>query len=1695
MEETPTMKTQFSDFMKKITKPKLLSTLKPIPFNVLRGDSEYIIEVYPFFTVSDLKLAIYEYFEKESFAAPNNQLIYIDKGVGIETIDFRWNILLKNPQQDLINNNFVNPDGSKKNVKITLNDNILLENKLETNTINLLFYKDIEKYITNVKPYSEKIFNGRIYPYFPYLKNDVSYPNEADLQILNLKVEYYNNKLKYINTIEKLLSNSGTPLIQPAFAGLRFLKLTWPYCPIEENIDSYFYEIDVNQTRPYLRLLSSGNTAISKVHLKDIENKIPSIHDINLLSQWSEEKNPLQGSDFIIGKIALRCTILNLPFIYATIRLCHDRSFDVIIEPPKGIRKLNMDSDFGDTFEEDIVNGLDKINIKEINPSISSGNFTFGIQLDTRSPTITKKQFEKRISLFKPFFQEISALPNEQPFYMLRYKLVNNFTTEDNISNYLTQLANKKIVSGDEMVSVMITYVAEEFQLDLNTARQKVSDWFTKRDEIQKIVIGETKEYIPFNNTGIDISIFQTKNLYTIHLYNVDSFISLERIITSLSLVLSLSEEELKVSQKSVKEFEALEKISRNDDKESVAESTVESAENSGILDEFDDDLMQDFSESADTEESASHANVQDIREKIKEDSKLAQEDLKNIPLIQEKKIKVATSEDTSKGIANFFIQKLKEVDKSLFDFPVSHPSDLGYVQACAANEMRQPAALTRQQFDDMLEIYKDDDVDFRVYPPNEGEKFEEPDKFSDPNKIITILRYRNNYYVCSEYFCTRDEIVVLKKDFIGTKLRTTITEPDGTEIDTKPPNTCPFCLGKLITNRKKPGENETVLQRAYKPKTIKRHVWINFLKKSSHPSGWQLPCCFVSPSSIQFKDLGTGEFEKYKPRTEEDNDDEYESIVEPGKENTFPYTITLSRIRKKYIVGDVIPLDIAENNEPQIGLLPKQLDELLEQDPSTIVGRFGNLQKILPNAKGFLRVGVQNKKRFQGDSFLAAIAPFFGRNSASEMKARILEVILPRVFVSMNYGNLMMEFYNPTIKSVPKQIIEKFARDRLNVIYSDKNSLEIERIYKSYNSFINWLRSENTTKEYRQFGMILSQSSLIQQGFSRAGITFIIIDMNEDGSVSIRCPPYGYNEDIQTNNDVGFLFHHYSGIWEPLFYVNNIETGLTNIEPYQLLFSKASYEAWPSIVKKLWKQYSKICSGPGRTIYTSQTRVNSESLISLSTAQTLLRQIGQGFPNFSISGILRDSFNHVSAIVCEEKRADKNYQVLLPVIDDGVFIQEELYLNYEEIEPESFENTIRIYSRYLKPIISGYPNYIPVAVAMNNNQYVAIVLKNGLYIPIIPSTTIKSDLKVVPVKDFDWVINRKIAFEDKKVDIKSSEIYKIEQEVLVEKDINEIYEHLRITFGNYIAKYGSPFMDRLQNDIIDRDDLSLNDKRMRMILLLGKTVLSWFSTQESEKSMLSVLRKDCILQGQTTCNDKCVWSEDSGCKIHIKEKYKNVNMAYLLMLRLFDEILRYSEKRREIFENEITKLVFLNQPIYLNDQYILPENSLEWSELLRSTSMIRKSEASRFFEEFSSSELVEKEESDEIFELPDLIKEALELDKTTSFRFKVISNESKLTPILNTLGVDPRDIFGYNDVPEVLDIIQIMKLSKLTSTYIIQINTKVSPIAIKRTSSIDNKKPIIILLITEGAIGFIVKNNKSLKLNYSDIPPSILPQ
>ena len=1459
------------------------------------------------------------------------------------------------------------------------------------------------------------------------------------------------------------------------FAGIRYLSLIWPIKQLKESIDVLFYKIPVNEQRPYIRLLPTGSTPISKIHLKDISNNIPNIYQPQLLKQWTDEKNP-NNNDSLFFKIAIKTNILNASYVYATTYLSNRTFFELIIDPPKDVRKIDLEFDAPNLGIE-ILNGVSVINTKNEIPKIGKAKLIYGIKVNRM---ISKKNIQKRILLLKPFFQEIDPLPNEQPLIMLRYKLVDNYVNEDNISTFLTILLNKKIINGETMIPDMVKLVSDEFQLDLQSAREKVMKWFKKKDEIQNIIIGESKEnYVPAKNSGVDIAIFQSKSDCSIHIYNVSNIESILRIISLISLLFSLEDNLYNVSESDIKVLEKEEeKVVEENKEEEVVE---EEKEEEDI--EFDPLAFQH-------EDVESTTELEDVLKNTKEKS--PEEDLKNVKFDKVEKVeKVEDEVVEEKGLANFFIKKLQESDRSLFVFKPKSSTDKTYVQMCAANEMRQPSVLNQEQYSVMIEEYKDDPVKFQKYPSNTNY----PD-VDDDYELINVLEYAGsnprklNYYICSEYFCTKDEIVVLKRDFENKgSFRPPKIDEDGKEI-LKDFNRCPFCNGKIVDSRKKPDKGETVLRRIPKPRTDKRHLWIDFLKKTSHPDGLRLPCCYVKPHAIKLEATES----KYKKEKLDEDEDDYDTV-----ESLIDYKTVISIIDKKYIIGvgdKYLPLEINEKEGPQVGLLPKELNNLFQQDVTNIVRLDKNPIKIKDDgAKGFLRIAVENRSHYKADSFLAAVAPFFNKRSAKDMKYEIWKIIKPRVFVNINYGNLMLEFYNPDYK-LPEiyknrdELVE-FAYSELSAdLKSDFNSEEIERIIKSYYNFKDFLMSEDEIKEYRQFALLFSQSL-----FTRRGITFIVLDMLEDNSVKVRCPPYGYNEKLMDNNDIGFLLHHYSGTWEPIFYIDNREKSVEKSLLYPFTFQRSIYNVWPPVVKLLYDEFKKACESSGVIIYSGQSKIETSNILPLSYVIKREAQIIDKHPEFSFDGIMKDSYNHISGLVCKIEKGEKVNYFFLPVIDDGILvINKNLYFNIEELEFSNTSETLFFYNQYiLKYYREAKDTYKPKQTIIDQEQNIfGMQLNNNIIIPLRLGSKVITNLPNIAEdnndKSFEWVINRTVVFGNERT--RKTEKY---LESLNEENIEEIYQHLRITFGNYLAR--SSIKNKLEEDIIFNEKIPLNEKRRRFIVVLGKEVFSWFGTSSEEfKKEVSFLRKDCLTQPKESCNNYCVLSEGQ-CKIHVP---KTENIKYILMLRLFDELIRYSEKRSEIFKNQISNIVFMNKAVHVGvkkDEYIVPENTIEWSDLLRFAWLTKKYETPKYFEEIYKYQSKKEEKSFKI--LPNEVKAYLnpEDPNTQTLKYNEITNQKNLLEILENLEITPERI-KYNEESGFFNITELLNLNIYLNKYnknIIQINAiNINNITHSRIMTKNpNITKFILLLTTKDGSGFLV-NNKGKYINYNELPKII---
>jgi hypothetical protein len=1758
--------------------------------------------MFPFMTLQDIKTSLFIELKKGEEAIP--EFIYLcahggepgKKFMGGKTvpIDYTWNM----PGLDTkffnylpfelaagskpLDSRFVDSAGERKLVSIVSRERLTIEDAFFKHGItkgipefHAYLYRDLVAAIPGAKPPSSKDWNGRIYPFFPSLSGGAAATAEQKAKAERLAT-IFTRRQQFLMRLQGLLDDN-VPLTPLTLAGVKFLRLTWAKKAGIPGIEAMFYEAPVNARRPFMRLMPTEGSGISKVYLPD--GKTPDIQDPKMLVSWSQERNPTPEQDYAFAKILIRKGLLNMAPIYATLRLFNDGSADCILEPPKGIKKLEPRTDL-DSFGESLIEGLKELPYLTNLPDIGNGIMVMGIRLKKEDTPISPRMLRERLPIFTSFFQEIAALPGEKPLLMLRFKLVSNFATEDRIQTFLTQVINRKILRGEGLVSNLVELVADEFQLDVAEARRQVAIKFQNQGDVS-LVNPETKDYMLQYNPGIDVGIFAQHPFYTFHLYRVDSLENLQRVVTALSLMISADVGDLQVGEKAVQELKRAEAgaaapVEEAAPEEPAIEAPLEEAEDVGGAEEMPDYLdyfafeqagddaemtLEEAhaaqavaaqegtpypepplaSETAAPAPQAAAAPAEELKREIAGGITAPKEDMEGAAkapkLVKEDEEDEGTGATGETGIANFFLNKLKDADRRLFDYHKSHPSLKRYVSKCQPTYGRQPAVLSEAQFQEMQEEYSEDNIFFQIFPQEPGDPAKPPGVVE--KDYYTVLRYgttpkNQNYYLCCRFFCTRDEIMVREVDLESTQMR----RPKGAP---KKPGECPFCKGKVISNRRAPKPGETILERNVKPMTESRHLFIRFLKSTPHPEGFYLPCCFLDEAPVKFSDPA---FDKYKswevaPKpsvvkpagiaaaaalAEDEEEAEERRAAEGPRQDAgipiFDYYTMLAGVTSKYIIGsEKMPLEVgtitrAKYAEAQVGLLPPMLDPYFNQDPTQLVSRTFNPQKVKEGGTGFLRIGVENRHRFQGDSFLAAIAPFYTLNSAEQMKALLLEKITPRVFLGLNYGNLALEFYDPADSAVDRPThteLSSWASEELDVDLHEENQEALMRAYISHTTFQAWLKSDQTKKEFRQFAHILAQSSLIRKGVG-PGTTFIVLDIMKNGKMAARCPPYGYNADLMAGNNIGFLLHHWSGIWEPIFYVDNRPPEDRGVDIFTLSFQIAGAAQWPPIVRQRLQEYMAQCSSSGRGAYTSQSKINSLAMVPSSVATRILRKDTR----IGLEAVVRDAYNHMAALLFKDKAYPGAGYIPLPVVDDGeLIINKKLIMDWDdpEFKRAPVDHVIHFYKAFVESRFSLYTGYSPIRIVKVRRSGIieAVQLRNGLYIPAgPPSAEGAAEVDAMPsviIDQMEWSLNHEICLEEKSMEIPGE---KVRMKMI---EFHEIFEHLRLTFSNWLATKddGGEFRKTMESVIFSRK-LPLFEKRKRLEILLGREVEKWITTDftdedEKRSQETSLLRTDCRIRTQDACAGRCVWrqgADEGRCLLHVPketelgEQEVQKSAPRVLLLRLIEELLRYGERRRQLLEQDVSRLATLDKPVTVDGkQRIYPEKSAAWFELLRLEWATKVDEEPHYYEEMSREveEAAPLAEQEEESALPPSLQLILnggpEPDpKTGALRLFRAPFEALLVP----LGITPGQLSMKADTTAFTDEM-IIGLVKTKGMPIVQINLQMDPPAVIA------KKPtrpavagIPVFIITPDGPALLMKNPESPEfLKRDDMPRGLL--
>jgi hypothetical protein len=308
------------------------------------------------------------------------------------------------------------------------------------------------------------------------------------------------------------------------------------------------------------------------------------------------------------------------------------------------------------------------------------------------------------------------------------------------------------------------------------------------------------------------------------------------------------------------------------------------------------------------------------------------------------------------------------------------------------------------------------------------------------------------------------------------------------------------------------------------------------------------------------------------------------------------------------------------------------------------------------------------------------------------------------------------------------------------------------------------------------------------------------------------------------------------------------------------------------------------------------------------------------------------------------------------------------VYLDMENFTPAPVDLLIAYYKANLEDIFSLYEGYQVknVVVRRADKKVCAIQLANDLFVraaaPSKGTDIAGLGYPVIEVDRMEWTINTELS---KPCGSESD----IRMESTTSK-MEELYQQYRYMFSNWIAGPQAATGRTLLQEILFQGGLPDYEKRKRLEIVFGSLLRRWL-VPDAEPWELpeTFLRKDCRVLDEGSCTGSCAWKKAEGrCGLHVdamvtigtdKKVDRVVSTPDLFSYRLMDELIRFPQRRKELRSLGVKKLRAITGPIRTGDQYIIPENSTTWINLLRMDWMPK--DAPKFYEEMASETLPEE--------------------------------------------------------------------------------------------------------------------------------------
>jgi hypothetical protein len=1548
------------------------------------GAEETIDDVMPFMSVNDFKRLLWIHKGGDPRWAPEHVFLGVRApGGGIRPIEFHWPMAVSNggvdlpdpiPAQNRVPNKVVVLETGERNARVgaTMVGGLILEVALSpeiqaTGTIPTITAIPLHALSPeSPETLTPALFGGFYQLYFPWLTApgqvlDVAAASTAAAYAA--VVPYMENRAGRIQVVQRALATrvGGNEAIMSTMVRLRWILP--PPSAKPESLEKVFYGLQATEQLPFIRYFPPQGSAIPILKLALKQSGLPVLDNERIFSAYLNQPAPPMRGGIIMARAPLISQHVEAGSAF-TLYMFEDGSSDVTFDVPQR----------GATYIAAVAADAQRL-LQALMTAIGFSPEAVPVLRDIHatykwlhpnpktSQALTTARIRTRVAALTPFLDMSTATAVGTEIATFKWRAVSNYEAESAQFAFITQTILADKVVDENPADTRARYIGsitKEFGVSGEAAEELLEAWYERRARAVAPAAGPGAGPLAVarHSAGTQITLFGSHPEYSIEVMGCESYTELQRIMSVLGVLLGASTADLSILPPPPV-VEMASAAATVNDTAAPAEGSAVAVEEDDAAGDLEIDpalaaLMADLGYGGGPAEDEEEDEGAGAGEEITEGGVPAL-------LVQEQPATAAASEAVAPNLdaaaaaveeecsgrrwqpgepalrvqADWYMARLKSNDKVMFGYsPDKTKRTKLYSKSCQRRDGRQPTIMSLPEYSRVRRCYEGR-VRFVDLPPRKitdlpqdptyNPKKTYPDEYwlTDPETglpLWSVYNYENksrpgefSYLMCAELWCDRDNLPILRAEFEGEQGRGFA----------KPANTCPFCGGRPIMNLENPQPGESVIVRQPKESTGKLHRFIGLIRFNKHPAGYPLPCCDTSPRLLKkyLEAAFTGRLVLGKEIASEEEAGAGEDaaaadeIAEPAAELELESAIApegagidyrqrLGSMHTQYILGGDKALEAGK-----IGLLPPALDTFFGQHgPRSLVSK-GIRPTFAEGATLFVRMGVDNRSRTPGLNLFAGLAPLLGFDSAESTMRDIIQRRMVRGFESANYGTLVSEFAarsTLTTEQINKSLTEFAGEFKYKL---DVNRAHIVRLYKAWTAYLKYLADTKEPKQLRHIEHLLAQPGII----TPRGLLLVTLERVGD-QIQVVCPSFGIPQaSIFGDVPVAFMWHdRRDNSWEPIVLYNGTKDAV-------LFFGERSPELaaigrpLQASVLQWIREWRSSSAGCGRPTPPPHVWTPERDTRGLPRLYNMLRS-----RRFTVTALVRDRSNRLAGVMVQP--AGTQVLVYVPCLDDGVLADHiPRIFEAEAIQQVSLDQALRFYTEFA----TEYPALTPKQLLWRDGQIIGFSIEAGTKIPTAPvPMDYASELPKQQLDMFAWERDALILSAPDAPVMAAG----LETSSSVDEQLAEAYQHVRYSISQWFIRDPAGIAAKKDLTALLQSGLPLYEKRKRGDILLEPFIRSMLAVEQTDKRRtLSLLRVDCLSLPEESCSGACSWS-GGRCLIHAPVRDQaTTDPVRIFAARLSDEIMRYSSRRHELFEDDVLTIRTPRGPVRVGNELYIP--------------------------------------------------------------------------------------------------------------------------------------------------------------------------